>query len=160
MSAKEIAQKIMDDAFDEWTMNHDKKQYMGAFDLDEAESIIAAALAEKCDDCDRNLAINAFRMDELDAVMLSVDKWLDGPALKNNPATRAADAREVALKAIEAEQSKLAEQDKEIARMRGAIATFAKGQSWAAQGWKDQPHIKPLFDIAALLPPAAKEVER
>ncbi len=45
--------------------------------------------------------LSEFRMDELDAVMLSVDKWLDGPALKNNPATRAADAREIALRAIE-----------------------------------------------------------
>lgn len=42
-----------------------------------------------------------FRMDELDAVMHSVDKWLEGDDLKNNPATRAADAREIALKAIE-----------------------------------------------------------
>ena len=42
-----------------------------------------------------------FRMDELDAVMYSVDKWLEGDALKNNPATRAADAREYALRAIE-----------------------------------------------------------
>ena len=41
-------------------------------------------------------------MDELDAVMLSVDKWLDGDELKDNPATRAARAREVALRAIEA----------------------------------------------------------
>jgi hypothetical protein len=38
---------------------------------------------------------------ELDAVMVSVDKWLEGKELKNNPATRAADAREKALKAIE-----------------------------------------------------------
>lgn len=42
-----------------------------------------------------------FRMDELDAVMVSVDKWLEGEALNNNPATRAAEAREIALKAIE-----------------------------------------------------------
>lgn len=50
--------------------------------------------------------VNDFRMDELDAVMHSVDKWLEGDDLKNNPATRAADAREIALKAIEAETAR------------------------------------------------------
>lgn len=50
--------------------------------------------------------ITDFRGDELDAVMTSVDKWLTGDELKNNPATRAADAREVALKAIEAEAAR------------------------------------------------------
>lgn len=42
---------------------------------------------------------------ELEAVMVSVDKWFeDGdPELKNNEATRAAAAREIALKAIEKE---------------------------------------------------------
>jgi hypothetical protein len=38
---------------------------------------------------------------ELDGVMISVDKWLDGKELKDNPATRAAVAREKALRAIE-----------------------------------------------------------
>ncbi len=43
------------------------------------------------------------RMTELDAVMVSVDKWFDAddPRLENNPATRAADAREIGLRAIE-----------------------------------------------------------
>jgi flagellar biosynthesis/type III secretory pathway protein FliH len=50
--------------------------------------------------------LTEFRMDELDAVMLSVDKWLDGPALRNNPATRAADAREFALRSIEKEYAR------------------------------------------------------
>lgn len=52
----------------------------------------------------RELAVRDFRYDELDAVMISVDKWFDegDPRLKNNPATRAADAREIALRAIEA----------------------------------------------------------
>lgn len=50
--------------------------------------------------------ITDFRMDELDAVMTSVDKWLKGDELKNNPATRAADAREIALKAVEKEAAR------------------------------------------------------
>lgn len=49
----------------------------------------------------RDEAVNDFRMDELDAVMHSVDKWLEGDELKENPATRAARAREKALCAIE-----------------------------------------------------------
>ena len=50
--------------------------------------------------------VKEFRADELDAVMLSVDKWFDDndPRLKNSPATRAADAREIALQAIEKER--------------------------------------------------------
>jgi len=55
---------------------------------------------------ERNKAITDFRMDELDAVMTSVDKWLTGDELKNNPATRAADAREIALKAVEKEAAR------------------------------------------------------
>ena len=56
---------------------------------------------------------NQFRMDEIDAVMLSVDKWFDegDEALKNNPATRAAAAREIALQAIERLQAKLGAQE-------------------------------------------------
>ena len=40
---------------------------------------------------------------ELDAVMVSVDKWFgpNYPILKTNPATRASDAREIALREIE-----------------------------------------------------------
>lgn len=38
---------------------------------------------------------------ELDAVMFSVDKWLEGKELRNNPATRAADAREKVLRILE-----------------------------------------------------------
>lgn len=63
----------------------------------------------------RKEAVNEFRMDELDGVMHSVDKWLKGDALKNNPATRAADAREVALKAIEAEKRRADQAEKELA---------------------------------------------
>ena len=48
---------------------------------------------------------NTFREDVLDAVMLSVDKWLEGDELKDNPETRAATAREKALKAIEKAQA-------------------------------------------------------
>lgn len=45
-----------------------------------------------------------YRQDELDAVMYFVDKWFEkgDPRLKDNPATRASTAREIALRAIEA----------------------------------------------------------
>ena len=47
--------------------------------------------------------VKQFRMDELEAVMLSVDKWFRAgdPRLWDNPATRAASAREIALQVIE-----------------------------------------------------------
>ena len=55
---------------------------------------------------------------ELDAVMqLGVDKWLEGDALNNNTATRAAEARKVALGAIDAlraEVERLREAGKEV----------------------------------------------
>lgn len=58
----------------------------------------------------RGEAVKQFRMDELEAVMLSVDKWLtDAPEFTKlaNPATRAAAAREIALQAIERLEAKL-----------------------------------------------------
>jgi len=60
-------------------------------------------------EAERDSAVRGFRMDELDAVMYSVDKWFDdGDArLENNPATRAAAAREVALKAIEKAEARV-----------------------------------------------------
>jgi hypothetical protein len=36
----------------------------------------------------------------------------------------------------------------EIDRLKTAIKEFAYAQRWAHQSWKDQPAIKPLFDIA------------
>ena len=44
---------------------------------------------------------------ELNAVMVFVDKWLSGDQLKQSPANRANEAREVALKAIEALEKEL-----------------------------------------------------
>jgi len=65
-----------------------------------------ATYALAVQDAKREEAINTFRMDELDAVMCSVDKWLpDNYPEGVNPATRAADARQIALKAIESGSS-------------------------------------------------------
>jgi hypothetical protein len=52
----------------------------------------------------REEAIAEYRQDELDAVMYFVDKWFNkgDQRLKDNPATRASSARELALRAIEA----------------------------------------------------------
>jgi DNA primase large subunit len=100
-SAEELAVSI----HDKFYFGHEQE---AAQLIESAFAAIRADEAEKrCDNCDKDKAINAFRMDELDAVMMSVDKWLDGTALRNNPATRAADAREIALKAIEATEAKL-----------------------------------------------------
>jgi len=55
---------------------------------------------------------------ELDAVMHSVDKWLDGDDLKNNPATRAADAREIALRLIDAQAIAYKGVEGEVDRLR------------------------------------------
>ena len=39
----------------------------------------------------------------------------------------------------------------EIEKLQSAIMAFCKGQKWADESWKKQPHIKPLFDITAAL---------
>lgn len=57
------------------------------------------------------------RMDELDAVMHSVDKWLahlpkNDKRRSYNPATRASDAREIALQAIETLTARLREAER------------------------------------------------
>ena len=39
--------------------------------------------------------------------------------------------------------------EEENAKMKRAIHAFCEGSSWAAQSWKDQNHIKPLFDMDA-----------
>jgi hypothetical protein len=57
-----------------------------------------------CLDCDRGWtdwqqSENKWLKSELDAVMQSVAKWFDKPT-DDNPATRATDAREIALKEI------------------------------------------------------------
>lgn len=67
-------------------------------------AIMEAALSTIDPEAIKREAITQFRMDELDAVMHSIDKWFkEGDSrLKDNPATRAANAREIALKAMEA----------------------------------------------------------
>ena len=36
--------------------------------------------------------------------------------------------------------------ERELAELRQIIRDFCEGQKWAAQEWKNQAHIKPLFD--------------
>jgi hypothetical protein len=80
-------------------------------------------------------------MDELDAVMITVDKWLEGQALKNNPATRAADAREIALKAIEAEHARADKLNKCYAAVVEIARKYHYGQDPAC------PFCKALRDL-------------
>lgn len=47
----------------------------------------------------------------------------------------------------------------ELARLRAAVLEFCRGQRWATEGWKRQPHIKPLFDYAAEVKAKKKETE-
>ena len=88
---------------------------------------------------------DGFRMDELDAVMISVDKWFEqnDPRLKLNPATRSADARNIALCAIESTADEIRRECAENAR--NAIFDFGIG---------DKEHIySPIIrkDLAAQL---------
>lgn len=67
-----------------------------------------------------------FRMDELDAVMMSVDKWLTGDQLKYNAATRASTAREVALKALDSQAERIKELDETIATLTAQRDLYLK----------------------------------
>lgn len=37
----------------------------------------------------------------------------------------------------------------EVESLRSAVNAFCDATSWSAQSWKNQPYIKPLFDIDA-----------
>ncbi|MFA5165432.1 MAG: hypothetical protein WC481_07710 [Candidatus Omnitrophota bacterium] len=39
----------------------------------------------------------------------------------------------------------------DVAALREAILSFCAKEQWAVKEWKDQPHIKSLFDLAAIL---------
>ena len=39
--------------------------------------------------------------------------------------------------------------------LQRAIHAFCEGARWACSEWKNQDHIKPLFDIAAKIHPSA-----
>ena len=41
---------------------------------------------------------------------------------------------------------RLRERKARVKELEGLIRNFCEGQEWATMGWKDQPHIKPLFD--------------
>lgn len=88
---------------------------------------------------EREEAINDFRMDELDAVMISVDKWFDegDPQLKQNPASRAAYAREIALQALEARQAEVNRLQKHVDEHYTAAATaYIKELEGLVDDWK------------------------
>jgi hypothetical protein len=40
------------------------------------------------------------------------------------------------------------ELERDNARLREAINAFCSGQAWADESWKNQPHIKALFDLS------------
>lgn len=72
---------------------------------------------------------------ELRAVMESVDKWLSGDDLTANPATRAARAREVALKAIDAAE---AERDEAVAEHTQRAVDQQNATAHGASWWPEK----------------------
>ncbi len=68
----------------------------------------------------RSQEVSDFRMDELDAVMCSVDKWFDegDTRLQQNPQNRSADAREIALQAIERQEARAELAEYKVEKMR------------------------------------------
>jgi hypothetical protein len=78
--------------------------------------------------------VNDFRMDELDALVHSVDKWFDDddPRLERNPATRAGDAREIALKAIETLQARVARLLSALKKARQAMRERRDAIDWGS----------------------------
>lgn len=74
---------------------------------------------------------------ELEAVMVSVDKWFeDGdPELKNNEATRSASAREIALKAIEKEWVRANQRASELEETKRRLDAMISKARWYAEFW-------------------------
>ena len=66
------------------------------------------------------------------------------------PEYRAAvEAMRAALAAPDAADAEVAALRADRDRMRAAIVAFATEAGWAAEAWKRQAHIAPLFQIAA-----------
>ena len=83
------------------------------------------------------------RMDELDGVMHSVDKWLahlpkSDERRHSNPATRAADAREIALQAIEEARSNRDHYKAAAERWAGMwqeFQAYIRNRNWVNAEW-------------------------
>ena len=81
---------------------------------------------------------NAFRADTLDAVMYSVRKWLPDDYVEANPETAAADAREIALKAIEKQEARAEAAEADVEYLQERIrALLAERQKWL----EDKPSV-------------------
>ena len=97
----------------------------------EARTVLDTLAAE------RERAVNDFRMDALDAVMYSVRKWLPDDYVEASPETAAADAREIALKAIEAVEAKVVRtieaNDQLASRVIAAEAAHLESQAAGAR---------------------------
>ena len=120
---------------------------------------------------ERGQVVNDFRADTLDAVMYSVRKWLPDDYVEANPETAAADAREIALKAIEKQEARAeaaeAEQGEERL-LRGLLAIVHRdGGQYThdvglARSVEDAVHIIGMDRLAARAPAPreAGEVEK
>lgn len=133
----EMNVKLLSDKYDK----SDRKRISEI--VKDLEKEIAELDAEEIATCEayyekkRAKAVNDFRMDELDAVMISVDKFLTGDALKNNPATRAADAREIALQAIEKEAARADRAEKALKGAADRAVAFVNNNYNERGEWDD-----------------------
>lgn len=72
-------------------------------------------------------------------------------ALIRKQAERIAELESAHAIAIEIGAQYAAERDQlraEVESLRSAVNAFCDATSWGAKSWKDQPYIKPLFDLA------------
>ena len=104
----------------------------------------------------REEAVNDFRADELDAVMVSVDKWFDegDPRLRQDPANRSADAREIALKAIESSRLAAPKPEGQDAALRSIRATLKRPLENPTQSMEGAIRAA-LYEVEQALEPAA-----
>ena len=107
ITTEEFVRNLVDRLESEPGVIKRSRSYYG-LNLDLIESILSNEIRKREEEAiHSSTAVASFRADELDAVMYSVRKWLPDDYRKTNPATEAADAREIALKAIERERDRV-----------------------------------------------------
>jgi len=126
--AREFVQNIM-----RFVVDHTQQfPYIAKFTTKEAAALIEQRDARIRAEARVEAMRDDYRMDQLDAVMYSVDKWFDegDKRLVQDPANRAADAREIALRKIEAIEDESA---KKIAALKAELLD----QTCLANGYKE-----------------------
>lgn len=103
---------------------------------------------------DHNEAMRLADEEASGAWIVGTKQWCaEAAALIRQQAERISELGSAHAIAIEIGAQYAAERDQlraEVESLRSAVNAFCDATSWSAQSWKDQPFIKPLFDLAGI----------